>query len=97
MTGFCTRITSSLRNGRVIVPLTAGLCFVVLAMVLKNILFVPAAQLSSDMLLYIIIYMGFIVSFPIADEASAGSSVRTMLWTGTCILMTLGIIAVYAI
>jgi hypothetical protein len=97
MTDFCTRITSSLRNGRVIVPLTVGLCFVALAMVLKNVLFVPAAQLSSDILLYIIIYMGFIVSFPIADEASAGSSMRTMHWTGTCILMTLGIIAVYAI
>lgn len=97
MTGFCTRLRPALANGRITVPLTAGLCLVALALVLKNVLLVPAAQLSSDMVLYIIIYMGFIVSFPIVDERSAGSSARTSLWIGTCILMTLGIIAVYAI
>jgi hypothetical protein len=85
------------RNGRVIVPVTAGLCLIALAMVLKNIILVPAVQLSSDMLLYIIIYLGFIVSFQAADEVPAGVPSRTLLWTGTCILMTLGIIAVYAI
>lgn len=97
MTGFGTCLPPAFRNGRVIVPLTAGICLIALAMVLKNILLVPAVQLSSDMLLYIIIYLGFIVSFPATDEAPAGSPSRTILWTGACILMTLGIIAVYAI
>jgi len=97
MTGFCTRIPASLRNGRVVVPLTAGICLVLLAMILKKILLVPTAQLSSDMVLYIIIYMGFIVSYPLADRETTGSPMRTLLWIGTCILMTLGIIAVYAI
>jgi hypothetical protein len=97
MTGFCTRIPSAFRNGRVIVPLTAGLCLVLLAMVLKNVLYVPAAQLSSDMILYIIIYTGFIVSYPFADNTPDSSSARTMLWTGIIILATLGIVWVYAI
>lgn len=97
MTALCNRITPVFRNGRVLVPLTAGLCLVLLAMVLKNVLFVPAAQLSSDMILYIIIYMGFIVSFPLTDSDTTGTPVRTMFWTGMILLATLGIIAVYAI
>jgi hypothetical protein len=97
MTALCTRITSVFRNGRIIVPLTAGICLVLLAVVLKNVLLVPATQLSSDMILYIILYIGFIVSYPLADNETTGSPVRTMLWTGTCILMTFGIIAVNAL
>lgn len=97
MTAFCTRIPPAFRNGRVIVPLTAGFCLVLLAMILKNVLYVPAAQLTSDMILYIIIYTGFIVSYPLADNTPDGSSLRTMLWTGVIILTTLGIVVVYAI
>ncbi|MFA4861253.1 hypothetical protein [Methanoregula sp.] len=97
MTGFCTRIPSVLSNGRLLVPLTAGICLILLTVVLKNVLLVPAEQLSSTMILYIIIYMGFIVSYPFADKETSGSSTRTVLWMGACILMTLGIIAVYAI
>ena len=97
MTGFSTRIPPAFRNGRVIVPFTAGLCLLLLAMVLKNVLLVPAAQLSSDIILYIIIYTGFIVSYGFTDDAEAGLFTRTLLWTGAAILMTIGIIAVYAI
>jgi hypothetical protein len=97
MTGFCARIPHGYRNGRIIVPLTAGICLVLLAMVLKNVLHVPATQLSSDMILYIILYMGFIVSYPLADNETTGSPGWTLLWTGASVLMTLGIIAVYAI
>jgi hypothetical protein len=97
MTGFCTRIPSVLAKGRLIVPLTTGICLVLLTVILKNVLHVPAEQLSSAMVLYIIIYMGFIVSYPFADRETTGSPGRTLLWTGACILMTIGIIAVYAI
>lgn len=97
MTGFGTRILPTLTNGRITVPLTAGVCLVLLAVVLKNILLVPAGQLSSDIILYIIIYMGFIVSFPLGDDTATGSSERTMIWTIVIILVTLGIIAVCAI
>jgi hypothetical protein len=97
MTGFGTRIMPALRNSRIAVPLTAGICLVLLAVVLKNVLWVPAAQLSSDMLLYIIIYTGFIISFPLAGDTGTVTAKRTALWSGIIILVTLGIIAVYAI
>jgi hypothetical protein len=96
MTGFCTRIAPAFRHGRIIVPLTGGICLLLLVMVLKNILLVPAAELSSQMILYIICYMGFIVSYSVAETRAPASPMRTLLWMGTCILMTIGIIAVYA-
>ncbi|MDD1685309.1 MAG: hypothetical protein LUQ19_05400 [Methanoregula sp.] len=97
MTGFGTRIIPALRNGRITIPLTAGLCLILLAVVLKNVLYVPADRLSSEMLLYIIIYTGFLVTFPLTDTTDNGPASRTILWTGIIILITLGIIAVYAI
>ena len=97
MTGFCTRIAPAFQHGRIIVPLTGGICLLLLIMVLKNILLVPAAELSSQIILYIICYMGFIVSYSVADTKTPGSPVRTLLWMGACILMTIGIIVVYAI
>jgi hypothetical protein len=97
MTGFGTRLLPAIRDGRVTLPLAAGICLVMLAVVLKNILLVPAAQLSSDMLLYIIIYVGFIISFPLMDTTTDAPPGRTLLWTGVIVLATLGIIAVYAI
>lgn len=97
MSNVSARISTAPRNGRVIVSLTAGLCLILLIIVLKNVLLVPAAQLSSDIILYIIIYMGFIVSFPLGDDEATVSSTRTMLWIGAIILATLGIVAVYAI
>ena len=97
MTDFVTRIIPALRNGRVTIPITAGLCLILLTVVLKNVLYVPAAQLSSDMLLYIIIYLGFIVTFSFSGDKETGTATHTMLWTGIIILITLAIIAVYAI
>lgn len=97
MTGVATRIVPVLANGRITVPLTAGLCLVLLTVVLKNIILVPPSQLLSDMILYIIIYTGFMVSFPLTDNAEAGPAARTYLWTGAIIVATLGIIAVYAL
>jgi hypothetical protein len=92
-----TDIPPAFRNGRFIVTLTAALCLILLAIVLKNVLHVPATQLSSDMILYIILYTGFIVSFQFTDNALSISSTQTKIWTAVSILMTLGIIAVYAI
>ena len=96
MTETSVRIPSVLRNDRVIVSLTAGICIILLAVVLKNILLVPAGRLASDMILYIIIYSGFAVTFPLVGETGTGSSTQTMLWAGVIVLITLAIIAVYA-
>lgn len=95
--GVGARSGSILRNGSVMVPLTAGICLVLLTVVLKNVLLVPAQQLTSDIILYIIIYTGFIVSFPLQDDGDAGSSRRMLLWIGMIIAVTVGIILVYAL
>lgn len=87
----------TLMDSRVIIPLTSGICLILLAVVLKNVLLVPAQQLSSDMILYIIIYMGFIISYPLSGDTKPGSSTRLKLWIGIIILCTLAIILVYAI
>lgn len=97
MTAFGTRIMPALRDGRITVPLTAGICLVLLTVVLKNVLLVPAARLSSDMVLYIIIYMGFLITFPLSDRTATGPAARTLLWCGIIIMVTLGIIAVNAL
>jgi hypothetical protein len=95
MTETSVRIPSVLRNDRVIISLTAGICIILLAVVLKNILLVPANRLSSDMILYLIIYTGFVVTFPLVGDTGTGSSTRTMTWVGVIILVTLAIIAIY--
>ena len=97
MTETSVRIPSVLRNDRMIISLTAGICIILLAIVLKNILLVPAGRLSSDMILYIIMYSGFAVTFPLIGDTGKGSPTRTIIWTGVIILITLAIIAVYAI
>jgi hypothetical protein len=79
-----------------IVPLTAAACLIALTVVLKNILLVPAETLSKDIIIYIIIYMGFIITYPLAKEES-GKPKYTLLWVLIIILVTLAIIAVYAI
>jgi uncharacterized RDD family membrane protein YckC len=97
MTETSVRIPSVLRNDRVIISLTAGTCILLLAVVLKNILLVPAGQLLSNMILYIIIYTSFLVTYPLVGETGTGSSTKTMIWAGVILLITLAIIAVYAI
>lgn len=100
MTGLCARVSPTFRNGRVIVPLTAGLCLVLLTVVLKNILLVPAGKLSSDMILYIIIYVGLVITFPFMAEKEPTEPIscsRTILWVVVFVIITLAIIAIYVI
>jgi hypothetical protein len=86
-----------LHNGKVIVPVAAGLCLILLTVVLKNVLLVPAERLSSDIILYIIIYTGFVITFPFMGEAEPMPLSRTMLWVFIIVIVTLAIIGVYAI
>ncbi len=83
-------------NDKLVVPLTAAACLIFLTVVLKNILLVPAETLSRDIILYIIIYMGFIVTYSFENDES-GKPKYTRLWVLIIILVTLAIIAVYAI
>ncbi len=90
----------ALQDGNVIVPVAAGLCLILLTVVLKNVLLVPAAQVSPDMILYIIIYMGLLTTFPFMAEtkpAEPMSRSRTMLWVFVFVIATSAIIGIYAI
>lgn len=96
MTGVLSSVRHTIADGRVIVPLTAGICLVLLVVVLRNVLQVPAERLTGDMILYIILYMGFIVTYPLHGPGAA-SLQRAATWSGIIILLTLGILGVSAL
>jgi len=80
------------------VSIVAGICLFVLVVVLKNVLLVPADILSRDILVYIIIYWAFTVfSLPAKDDIKKSKYDRPLYWSLLIILITLAIIAVYAI
>jgi hypothetical protein len=87
------------RNGQAAVAITTGLCLIVLTVVLKNVLLVPPDTLNRDIVLYIILYSGYIVSFtPFRGQACPKSPERWPLsWCAMSVLMTLAIIAVYSL
>ena len=87
----------SLKSGTITVPLTAVLCLILLAVVLKTAFLFPAERFSSAMFLYIFIYLGLIVSFPLGETRRIAPRARTVIWAGAIALITLCIIAVSAI
>jgi hypothetical protein len=87
----------SLKSGTIAVPLTAVLCLILLAVVLKTAFLFPAERFSSAMSLYTVIYLGLIVSFPLGETRRIVPRTRAVIWTGAIVLITLGIIAVSAI
>ncbi len=87
------------RHGHASVAITAGLCLFALAVVLKNVLLVPADVLNRDMVLYIILYSGFITCFlPVRDQADPRMPGRwPLVWCVVAVIITLAILAVYAL
>jgi hypothetical protein len=86
-----------LRTGTFSVPLTAVLCLILLGVVLKTVLLLPAEQFASAMVLYSVTYMALIVSFPLGETRRVNSSDRTVIWATAIILLTLCIITASAI
>jgi hypothetical protein len=86
-----------LRAGTFSVPFTAILCLILLGVVLKTVLLLPSEQFTSTMILYIVIYMALIVSFPLGETRRVNSSDRTVIWVTAIILLTLCIITASAI
>jgi hypothetical protein len=76
----------------------AAVCLMALAVVLKNVLHVPAAALSRDMIVFIIIYSGFWLLPSISARREKKSRFETPLfWSLMVLALTLGIIIVYAV
>ncbi len=96
MTEIQSKTVSEPVMDQILVPLTAGICLIVLAAVLKKILLVPASQLSSDIILFIFIYTGFGISYH-WSRPKEGASWVTKLWIGMILMVTIAIIALYAI
>lgn len=80
------------------VILTASICVIALAIVLKNVLFVPSEILIRDMEIYIIVYFGFLL-FALKSDGTYERSgkISPLVWDVLLVLLTLGIIAVYAL
>ncbi|MCX5844690.1 MAG: hypothetical protein NT022_13270 [Deltaproteobacteria bacterium] len=80
------------------VILTASICIIALAIVLKNILFIPTDILIRDMMIYIIVYLGFLMfAFKIDDKYEKSAKISTLIWDILIVFITLAIITVYAL
>ncbi len=80
------------------VSLVAALCLLALVVTLKNILLVPTLVLTRDIVLYIMLYTILGVLCPDKREASRSSlAASPWFWSMLIVLITIGIIAVYAI
>ena len=88
----------SLGDGRIRFALTAGACLFALVIVLKNILYVPESRFLPDIIVYIGIYTGFSLVYPVAIHERHSRSINNpALWSALIVIMTLGIIIFYAL
>ena len=80
------------------VILTASICMIALAIILKNVLFVPADILIRDMMMYIIVYFGFLIfAFKIDGNYKKSGKITPLVWDILIVLITVAIVAVYAV
>lgn len=87
---------------RVIVSIVTAACLIALVVVLKNVLNIPADQLSNDFITWMIIYFGFIIVLNAQEETPREEGKprkwydTPWFWSAVVIGITLAIIAVYA-
>lgn len=88
----------SLGDGRIRFALTAAACLFALVIVLKNILNVPESRFLPDILVYIGIYTGFSLVYPVAIHERHSRTINNpALWSALIVVMTLAIIVFYAL
>jgi hypothetical protein len=76
----------------------SAVCLMTLAVVLKNVLHVPAAELSRSMLLFILFYSVFwMIPWLGAWREKKSRFGGALLWSLLIVAITAAIIAVYAI
>jgi hypothetical protein len=69
-----------------------------LAVILKNVLGVPAAELSRDMIIFIVVYSGFwMIPAIYARRVKKSRFERPLFMSLLIVAVTLAIIAVYAV
>ncbi len=91
-------ISHSLGDGRIRFALTAGACLFALVIVLKNILHIPESRLGPDIVVYIGIYTGFSLMYPVTIHERHSRTINNpALWSALIVVMTLLIIVFYAL
>lgn len=76
----------------------SALCLMTLAIVLKNVLHVPAAELSRNMIVFIVVYSGFWLLPAIEARREKKSRFETPLfWSLLIVALTVAIIGVHAV
>jgi len=91
-------IGHSLGDGRIRFALTAGACLFALVIVLKNILHLPESRFLPDIIVYIGIYTGFSLMYPVTIHTRHSQKINNpALWSTLIVVMTLGIIVYYAL
>lgn len=91
-------IGHSLGDGRIRFAITAGACLFALVIVLKNILHVPESRLIPDIVVYIGIYTGFSLMYPVTIHERHSRTINNpALWSALIVVMTLAIIVYYAV
>jgi hypothetical protein len=87
-----------LGEGKIQVALTAGACLLALLIVLKNILYIPADRFMSEFIVYIIIYTGICLAYPLLfTEGQPQIFNYRAIWSAFIVAMTLVIIVVSAV
>ncbi|MEI7856314.1 MAG: hypothetical protein WCH85_02305 [Methanomicrobiales archaeon] len=91
-------IAHCLGEGRIRFALTAAACLFALVIVLKNILNVPESRFLPDILIYIGVYTGFSLMYPVAIHERHSRTINNpVLWSALIVLLTLVIIVFYAL
>ncbi|MDO8872974.1 MAG: hypothetical protein Q7V05_09635 [Methanoregula sp.] len=91
-------IGHSLGDGRIRFALTAGACLFALVIVLKNILYVPESRLLPDIVVYIGIYTGFSLVYPVTIHERHSRKINNpAVWSALLVILTLAIIVFYAL
>lgn len=89
---------NNLGDGRIRFALTAGACLFALIIVLKNILHVPESRFLPDIIVYIGIYTGFSLLYPVTIHERHSRTINNpVLWSALIVIMTLVIIVFYAL
>ena len=93
MNRYCMKVID-----QVMVPIVTGGCLVLLVAVLKNVLMVPQEVLSQDFITYVIIYIGYITAYSARDDDKRRFRYDTpVFWSILIVIITVGIIAIYAL
>jgi len=85
-------------SNEVKVASVSAVCIMALVVVLKNVLHVPAEQLSRDIIVFTIIYSVFwMIPWLSARREKKSWFDGALLWSLLIVVVTAGIIAVYAV